>query len=1200
MKPLQPFDVSFSGVHLIEASAGTGKTYNIASLYVRAVIETDKTVDEILVVTFTKAATKELRDRLMRRLRESIQVLKGASAEEDSFLVHLQKNVANKERAIERLQQAVHSFDEAAVYTIHAFCQHALQEWAFESGAPFEAELIGDDSEILTELIDDCWRNTVKTYSDSPVQRPLLKFLLDKGYGPEKLAKQLKDHFGKPYLEVCPEKASIQKIDERLKKLANLFEQMGKIWPQEKAQIRSLLLSEPVSGRRFQERYLNDWIPLMDDFFQSDVIPILWSENFSKFSRFSQSYINESLKKSSIKKGIEPPKHPFFKLVDAYINIAESLKDFDVYYKRKLFGDLASRLNEKKEELQVYSYDDVLVRLGNALMDSEKGNKLCRLISKAYPIALVDEFQDTDPIQYQIFKTIYEARTESALFMIGDPKQSIYGFRGADIFAYLQAKKNAMEQKRYSLSHNYRSVPGLIEAVNTLFGAHPDPFILEDIPFHPVKSGIISPKKMMVDGQHITPVEIRQLSVAEDEYPLNIGTANDFAAADTADQIQQLLESEAKIGVRKVEARDIAVLVRSHFQATIIKDALAERGIKSVTQGRESVFRSEEARELYTVLKAVVELANERLIATALSTSFFSYDANTLFSLQLDESAWVDKVEQFAEWHSMWQNHGFSYMLRSLMQQENIAETVIQLPRGERTLTNLIHLGELMQQQEQKGKTGMHSLLKWLLRKSSEDAKKDNEEEQLRLESDENLVSIVTIHQSKGLEYPIVFCPFLWYVRQDSDSGEPIVYHDPEDDSQTVLDFRGKNDPERSRKRYLKAREALAEEVRLAYVAITRAQYKCIIHWAPAKQSAHSPLGFLLLSPEQSFKSLEASVYSGQKFDESDPELFQSGINKLAAHSAIEHHSINAETIKTSTYRSKEAAAKLRERLFNRPLPLPAGPGMASFSSLIRNRHDNYEDDFITYYEERLDREEEQGTSSGNTIFDFPKGPNPGTAVHHIFENIAFDDRTDWRPIIQEHLREQDIDSRWTPVVHKMINATVNHPLKNDAPGFSLSSVERQHMMAELEFYFTTGDIRLREILEIIRPEVPSSFSLDNISKEGFLKGFIDLTFEYEGRYYILDYKTNFLGNSKNDYKKGKLFEEIKEAFYDVQYHLYIVALHRFLKLRLKKYRYEKHMGGAFYLFVRGINKEGPEGIFYDRPAEEKINKLNAYLEQKS
>lgn len=1195
MKPLQPFDVPFAGTHLIEASAGTGKTYNIASLYVRAIIETDKTVDEILVVTFTKAATKELRDRLMKRLRESVRVLKGEGIDEDSFLYALKEEVTDKDRAIEKLNQAIHAFDEAAVFTIHAFCQHALQEWAFASGAPFEAELIGDDSELIAELVDDYWRKTVKMYSDDPLQRPLLKYLMDKGYGPEKLLNQLKDHFGKPYLDVLPKPMDLAKYEEAAGTLTVLFEDLKAMWAKEGDHIISLLGGDQMNGNRYPKKSLPRWGNSMSAWMQDGVAPI---DFFKQFAKFGQSIIDESTTKSATE---PPPQHSFFKKVDEYIAVAESLHDFDVYYKRILFDDLSSSLLEKKEELQVFSYDDVLVGLENALANSKRGAQLRNNIRKAYPVALVDEFQDTDPVQYRIFKMIYRGHSDAALFMIGDPKQSIYGFRGADIFAYLQAKDDAPSGNRYNLDHNYRSVPTLIDGINALFNYHDKPFILENIPYQPVQPGIKSPQKLTTDSEKETPLEIRQLTVPGEDYPLNIGTANEYAAADTAFQIHRLLERQAKIGARPVEARDIAVLVRSHFQATKIKEALAERSIKSVTQGRKNVFKSEEAAELYTVLKAVAEPASEPLVIAALASSMFGYRANKLFNLQQDEQQWVETIDQFADWHGRWQKHGFSFMFRSLMHQANIAEKVMQLQNGERILTNLIHLGELIQQEEQRGKAGMHSLLKWVVRKINEDSR-DNEEEQLRLESDENLVNIVTIHQSKGLEYPIVFCPFLWYVRQDNDHGGPIVYHDPDDRTKTYLDFRGKTDPDRAEKRYLKAREELAEEIRLAYVAITRAQYKCVMNWVPAKQSAHSPLGFLFLPQHQSFKSLEASIFNGQKFDESDPALYQSVIQEIAAHPFIEAPVINVNTIPAGTYTATSTTTALHERSFGRAVPLAGGHQISSFSSLIRGEHDDMDLDYLAYFDEPFEqrREEASGSTSSPSIFEFPKGPNPGTAVHHIFENIDFNKSGEWEEEILKDLQMQDIADRWVPIVKKMLETVISKPLLEEDSALTPAALNPKEMIAELEFYFTTNPVVLKEILSVIRPDTSIPSSLNGFAAEGFMKGFIDLTFRFGGRFYILDYKTNHLGSTVRDYSTEKLQDEMREAMYDVQYHLYLVALHRFLKNKLADYSYEKHMGGAFYLFLRGMNKEGREGIFYDRPDKARIKALDQLLRRGS
>lgn len=1197
MKLLDPFAVTFSGVHLIEASAGTGKTYNISSLYIRAIIEGRWEVSEILVVTYTEAATKELRERLMKRLRESIKALEKKETSGDSFLKALQKNVDHRPEAIRRLKKAIHSFDEAAVYTIHGFCRQALQEYAFNSGALFEADFIGDDSEIIQEIVDDHWRNWVRKMSENPFKRPLLKLMLDKGYSPEKLTDELADFAGKPYLSIQPDKVSLSGYDKKLYELGEVFKSLKQDWD-DRENIFTLLDAGHLSYYRTD--WLRSWMQSMDEWLQTEVAPI---EYFDKFSRFSQDYINQSLKKASEKEGIAPPQHPFFKIVDAYINLVQDLQDFDVAFKRGLLAHIFDKLPEKKEDLHVFSFDDLLIQLCNALGDAERGDALQQALRQAYPIALVDEFQDTDPVQYQIFRSIYAGHNETALFMIGDPKQSIYSFRGADIFAYLKAKEDASSEKTFGLGHNYRSVPPLIDGVNTLFGSHKNPFILDNISFEPVHTGLETSERLVIRDNEAVPVEIRQLSFAGDKGIINKGEAKERSAEDTAAQIQKLLvnasNGKAMIGKEPVQASDIAVLVRSHHQAAVISEALRKRGIKSVKHSRESVFHSEEAREFYRVLKAVVEPVNDRLAATALSSKILGYSANELLKIKDDESAWAAKLALFSELHDMWQDHGFSYMFRQMMQAEDIPETVIELENGERILTNLIHLSELIMKVEREENAGMHLLLKWLLRKRNEDDKQA-EEEQLRLESDENLVSVVTIHHSKGLEYPVVFCPYLWDSPQNSDDGSPIVYHDPDEKSKAYLDLHGKNDPDRTRKRYLKAEEELAESVRLAYVAITRAKYKCVINWVYAKNHAHSPLGFLLLGSEESFSSLKASVDSDHAYQEDSFYMYETAFGELGNHPSIECPQISDIDREPEQFKRENAVPELEAKSFNRALPLAKGYGMASFSSLIRNKQDDFETDLLTYYDEPFTPDEESQKPSETSIFDFPKGPNPGTAIHHIFENIDFADSSGWNSVIEEQLRAQNIETRWVSVVNKMLSVTLQKPLLEDDPDFKLSAIEQRQMIAELEFYFTTGDARLSDILKIICPNKSLPAFLEGFAEEGFLKGFIDLTFEYGGRYYILDYKTNYLGDSVENYNKEKLDDEIKEAFYDVQYHLYIIALHRFLSKKKKKYRYDNYIGGVFYLFVRGLNEQGREGIFFDRPDAQLIEQLNEYLKRKS
>ncbi len=1203
IQPLKAFETSFAGINLIEASAGTGKTYNIASLYVRALIELNLNVKDILVVTYTEAATKELRDRLMSRLRESVNALENLDTGQDDFLSNLKQRVNEPEKAVAKLRKAIRSFDEASIYTIHGFCYQALQEQAFESRAMFDAELIGDDRDIIREIVDDYWRIWVKKASDEEYRRPLLKFLMDKGYNPDSLTGEFSSYVGKPYLNLRPDDFRLNNLNEKLHRLRELFESLKEEWFDSRDEIFQKLNEGHLSY--YQTGWLKGWMVQMDQWINTSVAPI---ELFDKFEKFTQSVIDNSLKKASINKGISPPEHAFFELADTYMEVAGSLKHYDITFRLDLFKHLLDTLDKKKDELRQLSYDDLLIRLEEALKADERGKRLSHSLRKAYPVALVDEFQDTDPIQYEIFKTIYqEPGKDSALFMIGDPKQSIYSFRGADIFAYLEAKKDAPKERTYSLSRNFRSIPELIEATNVLFGFRENPFILDDIPFTPVSAGKPTDKysHLQINGEFATPVEIRQLHESGDDLPLNKGTAQERSAEDTASEIEHLLrksgEGLATIGEKRVEAADIAVLVRSHYQAGLIRDSLKSRGIKSVQYSQDSVFKSEEAEELQYILKAIAEPSEEGFVRAAMATKTMAYTAEDLIGYEEDDSAWVEKLDRFSGWHKAWQENGFAYMFRQFMHEENISEKVIRRSDGERKLTNLIHLSELIRHQEQEGKTGTRSLLQWLARKRNEE-QNDREEEQLRLESDENLVKVVTMHRSKGLEYPIVFCPFLWHSPEYSDKGKPIIYHDRNDETKVYLDFFGKDDPERDRKLFQKAQEDLAESVRLAYVAITRAEQKCIINWIHTSKSEYSPFGYLLLGPDRAFEVLKGVVSKEESYSSVNTGEFDEAINTLLE-GRSDLFSLQDGIKKTQQQLFLESGTeKLKPaRKFGRKAPLSAGRSVSSFSSLIQNKESGYEIDYDIFLEGVT--EDVSVVSTGKdtlTIFDFPKGPKPGTAIHHIFEEIKFGDLDGAESIIENALIRQDIAPKWVDIVFKMVEQTVTKNLLLPDYTLRLSDLNPQKVIPEMEFYFRSGEANLKELLKIIRQENGIPQTISGYSDEGYMKGFIDLTFEHEGKYYILDYKTNHLGDAIEKYTQEAMTDEMQEAMYDLQYHLYILALHRYLRKTIKQYSYEDNIGGAFYLFVRGINSEGMEGVFFDRPDQALIEKLDAYLERQN
>ncbi len=1204
MSVLKPFDIDFSGINLVEASAGTGKTYNIMSLYIRALIERDISVSNILVVTYTEAATKELKDGLLRRIRKSISVLQAGEVtgddKHDQFLNELLREVSDRQQAISRLEEAVRSFDEAAIYTIHGFCYQALQEQAFESRAMYDAEMIGEDTELVQEAVDDYWRSWMAEASENPKKHPLLKLLDDNDAGPESLARELGDYIGKPYLHVLPEDIEDLNIEDQLQEFIDLYDEIQRIWQESRGEIFDVLNTGILSG--YTENKLNKWFGLMDEFLKADLPSF---DTFTQFWRFKQSEIDESLRKKPREEGKQPPQHLFFELADEYEITKESVAKFQIAFKKDLLNYLRSELNHKKEEQQVLSYDDLLLQLRNALLDEQRGQKLAQKMRRKYPIAMVDEFQDTDPNQYDIFRRIYRDANEGALFMIGDPKQSIYSFRGADVYSYIKARKDAPKENRFRLDQNFRSVPNLLEGLNAFWGGHDNPFVIKDeIEYQNVSPGWDEEQYDLLReyGQERPSIRFRRLSEPGQD-KLKKGEARKQAARDTAQEIARLLEGGRKqqitIGDQPVEAKDIAVLVRKHEQADLVSEALREFDIKSVRHSDQSVFESDEAKQLGQMLKAVAEPSNETLIKTALSLPLSGFTADQLLQIEEDDRQWMAILEQFAEWHGQWQDQGFAPMFRSLMAELDVAEHVIGYPNGERRLTNLLHLGELLQEESRHHKEGTRSLLQWLARKRQENNSSKRDEEQLRLESDEELVKIVTMHKSKGLQYPIVFCPFLWDGPYISDKGAPLVYHQPDDHETTYLDLHGKTDPDRSEKRFYAQREAQAESLRLAYVAMTRARQCLYLTWQFASASQLSSLGYLLQDSQTAESQLKDKVKYGDVEDWSRDD-FHEAIGQLCEeHSdlfTLEKTPENSEDSQLELSRGDHTAADFESRIFERPTPLEVSYNISSFSSLTSWMDDDPDMPDYDQFLDQPDIVEVAGEDDPQTMFTFPKGPQPGTCIHHIFENIDFTDLGDAEEVINESLSIYGIDRQWNTVVQKMLEVVVHKSLHPNAEGLLLSALDPKDLIPEMEFYYQNEHIETQKLISIIRDTNQPSSGLEGEAESGFLKGFIDLTFEYNGRYYLLDYKTNYLGDELADYEQSHLFEDMKEASYDLQYHIYTIALHRFLKEQKQGYSYDQHFGGAFYLFLRGMNREGNEGIFFDRPDYETIQGLDEYI----
>ncbi len=757
MKTLNPYKIPLESINLIEASAGTGKSWTVTLLYLRLILEKALTVEQILVVTFTEAATKALRDDVRNRLSEALAAFENPDADgiEDAYRI-LAKNISaadhlSMDEAIRRLKRAKLSLDEAAIFTIHGFCQRALSEHAFEAGLAFESELMDDDFELMQQLADDYWR---RNFEHAP--RALLFKLQQSSITPDSLLREIRVAVGKPYLHLLGPEPSKVPDDNQWARLESLFNKAIEAWKAQGETIRELLLEhyQRFNQRSYKPEHICEACEAMDAVLDD---PAVFSSVKKPLEKIRLDKLNAALKKNQ-----EPlPDVPFFQIWQDYLECLEEVGQGADYYLNQVRIDLLEYLQKElpkeKQRRGVLSFDDLLLQLQQALRQHPR---LAGALRDKYPAALIDEFQDTDPVQYDIFSRIYNAAEKSTVFFVGDPKQAIYSFRGGDIYTYLKAKSDTDKNRHATLDTNWRSHPDLIAAFNALYGACENPFQDDNIDYVQVKSGL-KEHQGIAGKTDKTPLRFWQFIPETDDKGAVIGGMDSIKSciADAvAGDITRLLNSDANINGKPVSGADIAVLVRSHTQGDLIKAALNARGIASVQSSNENIFKTHECVEMQRLLTAIIEPQQEDNVRRALVTDMLGYRADDLIRFEQEPDAWEGKLVAMQNWHQRWKQDGFLPMMRSLMRDESVHQRLLAYDDGERRITNLLQLAELIHRATRQQSLGMEEVLRWLRQQQQNTSQSESE---LRLESDENLVKIVTIHKSKGLEYPMVYCPFV-------------------------------------------------------------------------------------------------------------------------------------------------------------------------------------------------------------------------------------------------------------------------------------------------------------------------------------------------------------------------------------------------------------------------------------------------------
>jgi exodeoxyribonuclease V beta subunit len=1140
--PPREFDVCGelpAGVTVLEASAGTGKTYTIAALAARYVAQ-GTPLERLLLVTFTRIATGELRERVRDRLvaveRELSRVLAGAQGGGDPVVALLVRE-PDPERCRARLARAIAGFDGATIATTHGFCQEVLGGLGIAGDLEPDVAFVEDLSDLIAEVVDDLY---VRRFSRSA-------------------------------------HAAFDRAQA--------------------VQIARAAIDNPTA-----------------------TIVAGGSEVGQMRGRLAQAARDE--------------------------------------------------LERRKRAMAVMTYDDLVTRL-RATLSSPGGRAAAARMRGRFDVVLVDEFQDTDPAQWEIMQRAF-AQGGATLVLIADPKQAIYAFRGADVYAYLEAAKTAGAQA--TLPVNWRSDQGLIDALDALFTGvklgH------SGIAYRHVRAAPAHRRPRLSGAPVTAPLRFRvalredaALSLTPGGFVRN-ASARAHIVRDLAADVVALLDSGARIAGDADPATDagqpadamvcpghLAVLVRTNRQAAMVREALGDAGVPAVINGAGSVFATDPAREWLRLLEALERPASVARAHSAALTPFLGWTARRLAETtdaEPDARTWEDVHRRLHEWARILRVRGVASLLETITADQRLDARVLAQASGERRLTDLRHVGQLLHGAVTADQLGPTALTAWLrTRIAQAPVDTADEERSRRLESDAEAVQVLTIHRSKGLEFPIVYVPFLWEPGYIPREAGPVFFHDPAAGDARTIDVALEGPAYEAHREQFTA-EQRGEDLRLAYVALTRARHQAIVWWAGSWDSRHSPLGRLLFSRDDTGEIAPAGRSTP------DDATVLARLRTLAASAG--------STI------SVEPARVDRPGYLSPPLPAVAELLVADFARGLdlRWRRTSYSDITAASHEDWVTSEPEEplladepagdpgpvaappvapggpaepGGPAGDASPGAPADATPsplgamgaglevGTFVHRVLEATDFaaaDLDRELRTRIGEIQVRRAVDLGPVEAVVAGLRAVIETPLGPMLHGTRLRDVARADRLDELGFELPlaggdrpSGWLRMGAIAGVLRAHLDPADPLAGYAERlqdprlrrqvrGYLTGSLDLVVRLHTdrgpRFAVLDYKTNRLGTfdaplTLADYAPDAIAAEMSRHHYALQALLYAVALHRYLRWRLPGYDPARHLAGVAYLFVRGMNGDGgdrargPSGVFSWQPAPGLVQALSDALD---
>ncbi len=1114
--------VNLEGSNLIEASAGTGKTYSIAILVLRLLLEKNIAIKEILMVTFTKAAVAELEERIRLFVRLAYKVAQGETIKDDTITA-LVKNISDKttEEVKELLKEAVLFLDETSVLTIHSFCQQTLNEFAFETDQLFGIDLMQDASVILEDETNKFWRKQVTT-----IPTEVLSMVANNGLTKEGVKKRVSSHLsGQRYYFYHAEKSYLMSDDDY------------------HATAQELKLKQQAIDTQYNSLYQyieenkSDIVSACEKnaYVKKNILPLII--DIDSFI----AGVAEKYDKANVIKTLPEVLEYLADLNELESAKADVLKSVIIKITCNGIQQISEGVNYYKNRYNQISFDDLISKLHHALVE-RPSDRLVNCLQQKYKAVFIDEFQDTDRLQYKIFEKAFG--TNTILFYIGDPKQSIYAWRKADIYTYFEAKKNVNE--RYGMNHNFRSSANLIDAMNLFFkpeedfdtfhfGGAPED---EQINYLEVESPDKNSKgNLLYKNIPTVPIEITECP------------KNDIIYEALCAQIVNLFDDkdfkiEFNGEVRNVLPKDIGILIRNKKAGIAIKKQLTKYGIPAITIDDGKVLQSAEASYLLYVLQAITDISRAN-INKALLSPFTGFKDDNILALDSDKI-----VELFRNYKVVWDKDGVYTALKTWIKDFSIESKLLNVENsdGERIITNLYQMIELLHKTQTRKNLNNLELISWLKR-GIEGMETEGDEFEQRIENDEDAIKIVTIHKSKGLEYKIVFAPSLdlsadtkhtdcSYRNKD---GEYISAEKKDLDTTELVEV---------------SKQAEQENRRLIYVAITRAVSKCYVY--KSNYYKNSSLSYFT----NALKDLETDLIT---FKSSDDLVIppnykytngvKQGVKKVK-------ETVDFTLLQENWRRMSYSMLKADHAI---SLKLRSGKEVQGY------------DEFIFHQ--------------------LRKGAKTGNMLHYIFENIHFHDDAKWQKVIDEAIKifVPQQEELYSPMLMELLKNVLSANIEIDEEVFKLSDVNSYKCINELEFDFNVENFTPSNLSQLSTDEVFID-AKSNGTLEGVMNGKIDLFFEHNNKYYVVDWKSNFLGDSVEDYEKPNLQLAMNENNYHLQYLIYSLAVKKYLESRVPNFNYKYQFGGVIYLFVRGMRADLQTGIFTAKPEIKTIGNLNARL----